>query len=118
MFQFLYIIGPAAITYLMIHHVLSKNDAVPYLISLIELTCYAAMDAAITSIFLSPFGWVAFSFDSFGIKNIQYSGTAFLFSLVVGVVMGVVISVIKKYVEFSIEVKSQNGEKSYEIEKR
>lgn len=107
MFQFLYIIGPAAITYLTIHHILNK-DAASYFIGVIEVISYAALDAAVTTVILLPLNRVLIVNIASGIKDLQYGGTAFIFSLIVGVVMGVVISIIRKYLELSIEIESQN----------
>lgn len=112
MFQFLYIVGPAAITYLMIHHILNK-DTIPYFTGVLELISYAALDAAITTLLLSPFKKVVIVKIASGIKDIQYGGTAFIFSLVVGVIVGIVISILKKYFAFSIEIELQNKEEAF-----
>lgn len=104
MFQFLYIVGPAAITYLVIHHILNK-DTVPYFIGVLELISYAALDAAATTVFLLPFKKVVISKTASGVKDIQYGGTAFIFSIVVAVIIGIFISTVKKYMSFSIEIE-------------
>lgn len=116
MFQFLFIFGPASITYLLIHRIFNK-DTVPYLNGLIELVCYAALNAVITTVALLPFERVEIVLMPNGIKNIQYGGSAFVFSMIVAVITGVVMSIIKKHIDVSIEIELQKKERSRESEK-
>lgn len=109
MFQFLFIFGPAAITYT-IAAKLSGSSPDNWYSALISLICCAELDAVITSVCLLPFGRVEIIMMTNGVKNIQYGGTAFIFSLIVGVLCGLVIAALKKNARVRLDVSPQKKE--------
>lgn len=109
MFQFLFVFGPAAITY-MTAEKLSGSAPDNWYSALIRLICCAELDTVITTLCLLPFGRVELIMMTNGVKNIQYGGTAFIFSLIVGVLCGLVIAVLKKNAGIRLEAKSRKKE--------
>lgn len=119
MFQFLYVFGPASITYLLVHRILGK-DTVPCFNGVVELICYATLNTAITTAALVVSNKTLVASEplaSSGIGNAKYSVFSLAFSMCVAVVIGFVISIIKKRVSFTIEAELRKSEETHESEK-
>ncbi|MCC8050959.1 MAG: hypothetical protein LIP10_09935 [Clostridiales bacterium] len=106
MFQFLYIFGPAALTFLVVRKITGKS-AGNAVTAVIELIAYAAIDAALTTLLLLPFGRVEFVMYDSGIRDLRYGITAFLLSLLLSVIAGVVISAIEKRTDIQLEITKE-----------
>lgn len=104
MFQFLFIFGPAAITYLVAEKC-SKKKASGWRTSFIELLCYGFLDAVITIGVLYPLGKVKMIALPDGVNTVQYGYTALIFSVPVAVVCGIAAAVYKKKVQMHIEIE-------------
>lgn len=104
MFQFLFIFGPAAVTYLVAQKC-SKKKAPDWYTAVIELICYGFLDAIVTIGILFPLGKVKMIAIAEGTNTVQYGYTAFVFSLPIAVLCGVAAAVYKKKVEMHIEIK-------------
>lgn len=112
MFQYLYVLGPAAITYFTVGKC-TKEKAENWYTALIELLAYAMINVAIMVFLLLSSGKVEIIILSNGIKHLQYGGTAFLLSIPVAVISGIVISAVKKGVDMKISIlpNKKNTEK-------
>ena len=107
MFQFLFIFGPAAVTYLLVQKC-SKISPLNWYTAVIELICYGAIDAVITIIVLYPLNKVTIIALPDGMNTVQYGSTAFVFSMGVSVICGIVFAMLKKRAEIYIELE-ENG---------
>ncbi|MCD7954177.1 MAG: hypothetical protein LUG93_00160 [Lachnospiraceae bacterium] len=104
MFQFLYIFGPAAITFLVIQKLSDRSE--PSVVRIvIEMIFYALIDAALTTLLLYPIGRVELVFNSEGIRNIRYGITAFFLSMVFAVVTGVILVALEKRLHVELQVE-------------
>ena len=115
MFQFLYIFGPAAITYFVVRKCIRKAPANWYE-AFFELLAYAMLNAVILTLFLLPFGKVEIILMANGVKTLQYGGTAFLLTFPIAVISGVVISIIRKGIDFKIKAVPEKTQKKKETE--
>ncbi len=106
MFQFLYIFGPAAVTFLVVRKITgdSSENAIT---SVIRFIAYAAIDAALTTLLLLPFGRVEFVIYDSGIRDLRYGFTAFLLSLILAVIAGIGVAAIDKRTELHIEITKE-----------
>ncbi len=109
MYQFLCLFGPGAVTCLTVWGLLGES-AQKWFQAAIELTAYAALDAAVTIGCLLSRGKAEIIVMPDGTKNIRYGGTAFLFSLAVSFVLGIVIAMIRKRISIRAEVVSRKEE--------
>lgn len=116
MFQFLYIFGPAAITFLIVGR-LCERTVTDYFTAAVELVAYAAIDAAVTSLLLLPFGRVELVFNESGIRNIRYGGTAFFLSLILSVIIGIAAAAFFKRVDISLQITKKTKGTDDEKEK-
>lgn len=115
MFQFLYIFGPAAITFLIVGRLCGRTT--DYFTAAVELVAYAAIDAAVTSLLLLPFGRVELVFNESGIRNIRYGGTAFFLSLILSVIIGIAAVAFFKRVDISLQITKKTKGTDDEKEK-
>lgn len=113
MFQFLYLFGPAAITYFTVRKC-TKEAPQNWYTALIELISYAMVNAAVMVLFLLSSGKVEIVILQNGMKHLQYGGTAFLLVIPVAVIVGILISVIRKAVDLNINVFSVKKDKKNE----
>lgn len=112
MFQFLYIFGPAAVTFIVAKKI-SGKDTHGVVEPFIEVVAYAAIDAALTTLLLLPVGRVEFIVYDSGIRELQYGIIAFSLSLLLAVIVGVAISVVEKRTDIQIEItKEEHHEKN------
>ena len=116
MFQFLCVFGPAAVTYLVLHHCLGRRQD-RWFDALAELLCYAFLDAAVTFCCMAPIGKASLVLLADGSKELQYSGIAFLFALFAGAVCGVVLAAVRKRLEVRVEVEPRKKDGGDEAEK-
>lgn len=107
MFQFLFIFGPAAVTYLLAEKC-SKISPPDWYTAVIELICYGALDALFTILILYPMDKIKIIALPDGINTVQYGSTAFVFSMVISVICGIVFAMLKKRAEVYIELE-ENG---------
>ena len=103
MFQFLYVLGPAAITYFTVRKCV-KDEPANWYTALIELLAYAMVDAAVMILGLLSSGKVEIVILQNGVKHLQYGGTAVLLSIPVAVICGILISAVKKGIDMDIHV--------------
>ena len=103
MFQFLYVLGPAAITYFTVRKCV-KDEPANWYTALIELLAYAMVDAAVMILGLLSSGKVEIVILQNGVKHLQYGGTAVLLSIPVAVICGIVISAVKKGIDMNVRV--------------
>ncbi|MCD7885526.1 MAG: hypothetical protein LUI87_17785 [Lachnospiraceae bacterium] len=111
MFQFLYIFGPAAITFLVIQK-LSDRPEPTVIRFIVEMIFYALIDAALTTLLLYPIGRVELVFNSEGIRDIRYGVTAFFLSMVLAVVAGIVLVAFDKRVQVEVQVEPMEESES------
>jgi len=115
MFQFLYIFGPAAITFLAVRK-LSEKPAPDLVTGIAEFIAYAVLDAALTTLLLYPFGRVELVFNSQDIRDIRYGITAFFLSLILAVIVGIAITAIDKRTEIQLQITKVDAGQSDEKE--
>lgn len=114
MFQFLFIFGPAAITYLLAQKC-SKTSPPDWYTAVIELICYGAFNAVFTIIILYPMDKVKIIALPDGTNTVEYGSTAFVFSVIVSVICGIVFAMLKKRVEISIETEENRKDTKDDI---
>lgn len=117
LFQFLYIFGPAAITFLIVGK-LAERPVTNYFTAAVEFIAYAALDAAITSLLLIPFNRVELILTQDGIRNIQYGKVAYFLSLILAVIVGIAIAALLKRVDISLHITEKTKDKKNETEEK
>ncbi|MCD8014364.1 MAG: hypothetical protein LUG99_14530 [Lachnospiraceae bacterium] len=117
MFQFLYIFGPAAITWLIIRK-LSDKSAPDLITGLVEMIAYAVLDAALTTLLLYPFGRVEFVINSEGIRDIRYGFVAFFVSMILAVLIGIILAAIEKRMDFELQIIRADRHKTESRDKK
>lgn len=110
MFQYLYILGPAAITYFTVCKC-TKKEAANWYTAFMELIAYATVNVAVMILFLLSSGKVEIIIMENGVKHLQYGGTAFLLSIPVAVICGIVVAAVKKGIEMKINVLPERKKK-------
>lgn len=110
MFSFLYVFGPAAITYFTVRKC-TKEEPANWYTALIELIAEAVLDAAVMILFLLSSGKVEIIILQNGIKHLQYGGTAVLLSLPVAVICGILISAVKKGIDMNMRILPEQKQK-------
>lgn len=109
MFEFLFLFGPAALTYSIVRFC-SRKTPESWFSALISCLSYAALDAAVTVLVMYPLDNVKIGTAS-GNAYLAYGATAFLFSLIVAVVWGLVISVLRTRFSAHVEISTREARK-------
>lgn len=116
MFQFLFIFGPAAVTYLLAEKC-SKISPPDWYTAVIELICYGALDALFTILILYPIDKVKIIALPHGENTVQYGCIAFVLSMVISVVCGIVSAMIKKRADVYIELEENRKDTEDDLKK-
>lgn len=104
MFSFLCVFGPAAISLLVMRHLMGEG-AKSWYETLLELICLASLNTAAILVCSALLGQGALNTLSNGSKEVYYSALLFLLSLPVGAVCGVVVAAVRKRVKLHIEIE-------------
>lgn len=110
MFSFLYLFGPAAITYFTVRKC-TKEEPTNWYTALIELIAEAILDAAVMILLLLSSGKVEIIILQDGMKHLQYGGTAILLSIPVAVICGILIAAVKKSVDMNVRILPEQKQK-------
>lgn len=107
MYQFLYLFGSGAISFVVICF-LEKIEEISFIKGFTQVMALSLINNAVTMFALMPFSKVVLKLNEDGTSFVQYGPVAVIFSIIVAILISLVVIVIKNYVKVEINVEEKN----------
>jgi len=110
MYQFLALIGPGALSFLIIQHFMKDKD-ISLIHGIAQIMSLSLINNVIALLALMSFSKTTLIFNEDGTSYVQYGPVDIVFLMVIAMLLSFVIVIIRNHIAMDIKVEDKNEEK-------